>query len=166
MIDLSTRLELLAAQVASERRRPREQIQAFVTGLLTRLRIDGIDDRDAEARTTRDLEHAVRAAFDPGEPLTLQQRRDVLQPLTTFLPTWSPRRVADNARAQRIPGAAKVGQEWMIRKSDFERFVAGKAAAPAPRPPTMDETRALFGDLVAASSHPPSRRSKRRGPLT
>ena len=51
---------------------------------------------------------------------------DPLRPVAVFLPDWSARRIADNARAGRIPGAVKIGGEWMLRASDFTRWVAAR----------------------------------------
>lgn len=65
---------------------------------------------------------------------------DALRPVTSYLPDWTPRRVNENARAGRIPGVVKVGRSWMLRGSDFDRWVAGdKATAANDAPPTIDE---------------------------
>ncbi len=53
---------------------------------------------------------------------------DALRPLAVFLPDWTARRIAANARAGRLVGAVKVGGSWMIRRSDFERWISGGAA--------------------------------------
>lgn len=54
---------------------------------------------------------------------SMQTDADPLRPVFVFLPDWSARRIADNARASRIPGAVKVGGMWMLRPSDFSRWV-------------------------------------------
>lgn len=59
----------------------------------------------------------------------MQNDADPLRPVSVFLPDWSARRIADNARAGRIPGAVKVGGMWMLWPSDFSRRVAGRQGA-------------------------------------
>ena len=57
-----------------------------------------------------------------GERNSSNGSTDPLRPVAVFLPDWSARRIADNARAGRIPGAVKVGGMWMLRGSDFARW--------------------------------------------
>ena len=47
----------------------------------------------------------------------MQEDPHPLRPVSVFLPDWSARRIADNARACPIPGAVKVGGMWMLRPS-------------------------------------------------
>ncbi len=52
---------------------------------------------------------------------------DALHPIGDFLPSWSARRVADNARAGRIPGAVKICRAWMMTRTAFEKWISGAA---------------------------------------
>jgi hypothetical protein len=66
---------------------------------------------------------------------------DALRPVRVFFPDWSDRRIADNCRARRIPGAIKIGKEWMMRPSDVERWVTGKAPTVV-KVPTVEDAMA------------------------
>lgn len=66
---------------------------------------------------------------------------DVFRPVVDFFvdPAASPavrkarsRWCADQCRSGRIPGALRVGREWLIRPRDVEAFVQGRASAGAP----------------------------------
>ena len=52
---------------------------------------------------------------------------DGLRPVALFFPDKSARWVADACRTGRIPGAVRVGRQWLIRPSDFDAFVSGNA---------------------------------------
>jgi hypothetical protein len=70
-------------------------------------------------------------AKDVADPVPIANARapvkrandDALRPVRTFVPDWSNRRIAENARAGRIPGARKIGKQWMMARSDFERWI-------------------------------------------
>src|SRR4051794_16064678 len=49
-----------------------------------------------------------------GYPIVNDVNRDVLRPVSVFVPDWTRRRIAESCRAGRIPGAKKVGREWMM----------------------------------------------------
>jgi hypothetical protein len=55
-----------------------------------------------------------------------------LVPVISFFPGRSPRWVAESCRAGRIPGAVRVGKQWLIRESEIAAFVAGRAPRGAP----------------------------------
>lgn len=67
---------------------------------------------------------------------------DGLAAVQQFFAGRSARWVADLCRSGRLPGAVKVGRTWMIRRSDFERFVGAKAKHLPPTVPTVDEAMA------------------------
>jgi hypothetical protein len=67
---------------------------------------------------------------------------DGLRPLHVFFPDRSLRWIADACRAGRLPGAVKVGRVWMIRASDFERWVTGARVAGGAAPPSIAEATA------------------------
>jgi hypothetical protein len=52
-----------------------------------------------------------------------------LRSLRSLMPDWTTRRIADNARAGRIPGAKKVGRDWMMSVDAFERWIGRAPAA-------------------------------------
>lgn len=67
-----------------------------------------------------------------------------LRPVRVFFPDWSARRIADACRAKRIPGAVKVGREWMLRESDFDAWVAGTRMPVAVAPPSIEDAIAIL----------------------
>ncbi len=48
-----------------------------------------------------------------------------LVPVISFFVGRSPRWVAESCRAGRIPGAVRVGKQWLIRESEIAAFIAG-----------------------------------------
>jgi hypothetical protein len=48
-----------------------------------------------------------------------------LVPVISFFPGRSLRWVAESCRAKRIPGAVRVGKQWLIRESEIAAFIAG-----------------------------------------
>jgi hypothetical protein len=63
---------------------------------------------------------------------------DALLPARTFFPTWLPRRVADTCRRDKRLRAVRVGKAWMLRRSDYERWIAGLQGADACVPSVDD----------------------------
>jgi hypothetical protein len=57
---------------------------------------------------------------------------DQLFPVTTFFPSWTPRRVNENCREGRIPGAVRVGRTWMMTATAYARFTTGRDARGVP----------------------------------
>jgi hypothetical protein len=81
------------------------------------------------------LERRRALASRCGVPVLDRISADGLRPLTVFFPDKSLRWIADACRAKRIPNAVKVGKTWMVRPSDFERWITraqDRARAPAP----------------------------------
>lgn len=65
-----------------------------------------------------------------------------LRPVQLFFPDCSPRWVADNCRAGKIPGAVKIGKTWMISETDMSKLTSAKAAKSERRVPTLEEATA------------------------
>jgi hypothetical protein len=59
-----------------------------------------------------------------------------LVPVISFFPGRSLRWVAESCRAKRIPGAVRVGKQWLIRESEIAAFIAG--AGPRGMPTVED----------------------------
>jgi Helix-turn-helix domain len=54
---------------------------------------------------------------------------------------WPRRKARELAAAGAIPGARKVGKDWMVRRSVLDAFIEGHPVASAPSPaPTAAET--------------------------
>jgi len=68
---------------------------------------------------------------------------DPLRPVAALFPTRSRRWVADTCRAGRVPGAIKVGREWLISESAAAAFVGGAAPGAAKAYDVHERARAL-----------------------
>jgi hypothetical protein len=78
---------------------------------------------------------------------------DPLDPLVSVVdlfPGRSKRWVADTCRAGRIPRAVRIGRTWMIRRRDFEAWLAGTSSSPAQPPSVEDAISVLRRHGVAA----------------
>lgn len=69
-----------------------------------------------------------------------------LVPLARVIPSWSTRRIADACRKGAIPGAVKLGHEWLISQADLDRWLASLARPGLAKTsgPTVDDALAVL----------------------